>query len=166
MQFNLISFSSNSRKLLGLSLIAFGLIAGATGGLVLSRNLGFIRSAARASALVVENVQVGDSEGGEMFRARYLFRDAEGREHLALSSVASYPAAHRIGDRIAILYSVRDPSDSRPDSWFLNYGIGAIVAAVGVSGLLGGGLLWRRHRGEKIVWQVSGLLAGRKRKKS
>lgn len=156
----LSGFSTRSPKAYGIAALFLGLPFLVLGSYLLADNLRFARGAASAEALVLENVLRVDAEGQGGYAPRYRFLDAEGRPHVALAPLQSSRPLYRPGERLPVLYPPGRPELSRIGDFFSLYGLGSILAALGLAASGIGAFLWIRHRSEPVVWERGGLLPG------
>lgn len=89
--------------------------------------------------------EAGGNEGyvhvHEGFRPLFRFRDADGREREALSTVAKLPAPYALGARIAILYDPARPEMVQPKDALGAGTLAAILAGLALAGMAVGGVL-------------------------
>ena len=92
----------------------------------------FRQTAIRALGQVIELRKEMD-EGDVTYRAVFRFSDAAGKEHTVTSSMNMKPAAHRVGDRVTVLYPPGNPEAARIDSFWELWFETAIPAVIGVA---------------------------------
>lgn len=92
----------------------------------------FIDVAVRGEGKVIKLVESHDKDNGTTFRPVFVFRDSHGTEHEIYSSVGSYPPAHKVGDKVTVLYRVEEPENASLDGffdlWLLPFVLGIIGA--------------------------------------
>jgi len=103
----------------------------------------FIAAAETAPGQVVDVIVKTDSDGDPMYYPEFTFTTAAGENVQVRSNVGSNPPAHRVGDKIEILYDPNQPLNAKVNSfsgvWLLPtilLGIGGLFILFGVLGLV------------------------------
>lgn len=95
----------------------------------------FLKTAIVTEAEIIELVP-SKRDGSTLFAPVYLFKDTNGNEIKKYSSTASYPPPGAVGETIEILYSFKDPTKSRQNTFFDKWGVSAITGGLGLFYLL------------------------------
>jgi hypothetical protein len=107
------------------------------------RTRDFVAVADRTDGVVTKLLAERGDKGSTLYRAVFEYRDLNQRTHEVRSSLASNPPAHRVGDRVNIMYRAADPDgaviDGFSDLWLptaITGSIGAIFSVVATMLLL------------------------------
>lgn len=73
-----------------------------------------------------------EGSGGTSLRPTFLFKDSNGRRHLARTNLASSAYDYTVGDEVPIQYNFQVDEDVRIEGWVNSWKSGAGVAVVGL----------------------------------
>jgi hypothetical protein len=112
----------------------------ALGASCYNRTVHFKKTAVEAQGTVTE-LKEGSTGGTENHTVYYpivRFDDRAGQEHMLYSTSGTYPPAHEVGERVAILYDPADPKHAEINSFSDLWLWPLILAGMGALDLLAG----------------------------
>ncbi len=124
-------------------------IIGALGGIFLLIGAGllvssynFYNNALYATGTVV-SVEVNNSSDGTTYRPTLRYLDYRGQKQRGTTFLSSSGYDFEVGEKMEILYDMRDPTSIRINNWLELWGLGAIFATVGGVVVLGAMVIGR-----------------------
>jgi len=127
---------SKLARIVGGWFLATGILVAVIGVVWLIRTTLFVRSASKASGLVIAMERSEGSEGSPVFHPVFTFTDGSGIIHTQRSSFGSSDYSFEPGESVTILYDAATPKHSRIES-FQTIWLGPVLIAG--FGLLFGG---------------------------
>jgi hypothetical protein len=85
---------------------------------------------------VTKLVESRSGDSGTVFRPVFVFRDAQGAEHEIYSTVGTYPPAHKVGDKVSVLYKADEPENAVIDAFFDVWLLPLILGIIGAAQML------------------------------
>lgn len=110
------------------TIIGLGFLAAGIGLTITAYD--FSENATSTTGAVV-SVEVNYGENSTTYRPTIRFLDFAGRKQRSTTFLSSSNYNYDVGQKIDIIYDVRDPSKMRIDSWFAIWGLGFIFLVVG-----------------------------------
>ncbi len=114
-----ITFSKNididpekKKKIIGLVLIAFGLVFLLSVAIIAGREQMIIADSIETTGTVVRLVPSSNSSGGMMFHTQYSYIDKDNNKHVKTGNSASNPPEYKVGDKIKVYYRKGDYDSS------------------------------------------------------
>lgn len=98
----------------------------------------FVRTASRAQGTVIKIEERESGDSGKMSYPVYIFRDSQGGEHEIVSSMGSFPPAHKVGDTVTVLYRADQPEKAEINQFFDVWGTAAITGGLGAFNMIAG----------------------------
>jgi hypothetical protein len=102
------------------------------------------KQAVRAEGVVVALQLAGPAGRTPGYSPVVRFRDDQGIDQLFLSSTTYNPPAHRVGDRVPVIYPAGAPQSATIDNWISRFlgpvmlgGFGVVVGLLGLAALRG-----------------------------